>query len=114
MGRWVEGLLRDVRYGARSLLRQRGFTVAATLALGLGIGGTTAIVAAVDAVLLRPMPFPHADRLFVPAGQNLARSISRATVTFADAEDWRGEVALFSHVAVWRPGAGDLHRRRRA
>jgi predicted permease len=106
--RWLESLWRDVRYGTRSLLRQRGFAVAATLALGLGIGGTTAIVAAVDAVLLRPMPFPHADRLFVPAGQNLARSIPRATVTFADAEDWRGEVALFSHVAIWRPGAGDL------
>jgi putative ABC transport system permease protein len=107
-GRWLEGLLRDVRYGARSLFRQTGFTVAATLALGLGIGGTTAIVAAVDAVLLRPMPFPHADRLFVPAGQNLARSIPRATVTFADAEDWRREDALFSHVAVWRPVAADL------
>ena len=91
--RWLEGLLRDVRYGARSLMRQRGFTVAATLALGLGIGGTTAIIAAVDAVLLRPMPFPHADRLFVPAGQNLARSMPRVTVTFADAEDWRREDA---------------------
>jgi putative ABC transport system permease protein len=105
---WLEGLVRDVGFAIRSLRRQRGFAVAATLALTLGIGATTAIVAAVDAVLLRPMPFPHADRLFVPAGQNLARNIPRATVAFADAEDWRRETALFAGVAVWRQGAADL------
>ena len=106
--RWLEGIVRDVGYAIRSLSRQRGFAVAATLALALGIGATTAIVAAVDAVLLRPMPFPHADRLFVPAGQNLARNIPRATVAFADAEDWRREEALFAGVAVWRQGPADL------
>ena len=106
--RWLEGIVRDVGYAIRSLSRQPGFAVAATLALALGIGATTAIVAAVDAVLLRPMPFPHADRLFVPADQNLARNIPRATVAFADAEDWRREEALFAGVAVWQQGAADL------
>ena len=106
--RWLEGIVRDVGYAIRSLSRQRGFAVAATLALALGIGATTAIVAAVDAVLLRPMPFPHADRLFVPVGQNLARNIPRATVAFADAEEWRREEILFAGVAVWRQGAADL------
>jgi putative ABC transport system permease protein len=106
--RWLEGIVRDVGYAIRSLSRQRGFAVASTLALALGIGATTAIVAAVDAVLLRPMPFPHADRLFVPAGQNLARNLPRATVPFADAEDWRREAALFAGVAVWQQGAADL------
>ena len=106
--RWLDGLVRDVGYAIRSLRRQPGFAVAATLALALGIGATTAIVAAVDAVLLRPMPFPHADRLFVPVGQNLARNIPRATVAFADAEDWRREEALFAGVAVWRQGPADL------
>ena len=106
--RWLEGIVRDVGYAVRSLGRQRGFAVAATLALALGIGATTAIVAAVDAVLLRPMPFPHADRLFVPANQNLARNIPRATIAFADAEEWRREEALFAGVAVWQQGAADL------
>ena len=71
----VDALLRDLRYAMRSLRRQPSFTIAAVLALALGIGGTTAVFGTLDAVLLRPMPFPHADRLFVPVGQNLSRGI---------------------------------------
>ena len=66
-----DALARDLRYAMRSLWRQPSFTIAAVLALALGIGGTTAVLGTLDAVLLRPMPFPHADRLFVPVGQNL-------------------------------------------
>ena len=112
--RWLEGIVRDVGYAIRSLGRQRGFAVAATLALALGIGATTAIVAAVDAVLLRPMPFPHADRLFVPAGQNLARNIPRATVAFADAEDWRREEASVCRRRGVAARSGGSHRCRGA
>jgi putative ABC transport system permease protein len=103
-----DALVRDVRYAIRSSWRQPGFTIAAVLALALGIGGTTAALGTLDAVLLRPMPFPHADRLFVPIGVNLSRSIPRATVCFADAEDWRREPGLFADVALWQPGAADL------
>ena len=53
----------DVRYALRVLSRTRGFTVAAILTLTLGIGMTTAIFSVVDAVLLRPVPFPDADLL---------------------------------------------------
>jgi putative ABC transport system permease protein len=104
----VAGLLRDLRYAVRSLGRQPGFTMAAVLALALGIGGTTAVVGVLDTVLLRPMPFPHADRLFVPAGQNLSRGIPRATVCFADAQDWRREPGLFAELALWQPVNADL------
>jgi predicted permease len=112
----VDALARDLRYAIRSLRRQGGYTIAVVLALALGIGGTTAVFATLDAVLLRPMPFPHADRLFVPAGQNLARDIPRATVCFADAQDWRRESGLFAEVSIWQPfeadltGAGDPER----
>ena len=92
----------------RSLWRQPSFTIAAVLALALGIGGTTAVLGILDAVLLRPMPFLHADRLFVPVGQNLSRGIPRATVCFADAEDWRREPGLFAELALWQPGNADL------
>jgi putative ABC transport system permease protein len=56
-------MLQDLRFGARMLLKQRRFTTVAIITLALGIGATTAIFSVVDAVLLRPLPFPEADRL---------------------------------------------------
>ena len=92
----------------RALAHRPLFAVTAALALALGIGATSAIFGAVDAVLLRPMPFPHADRLFVPVSANPERGVTNASVTFADYEEWRREDHLFAEVALWVSGAGDL------
>jgi len=59
----MNGIVQDVRYGVRMLLRSPGLTAAAILGLALGIGANTAIFSVVDAVLLRPLPYPDADRL---------------------------------------------------
>jgi putative ABC transport system permease protein len=58
-----EGLSNDLRLGLRSLARTPGFTAAAVLAMALGIGGTSAIFAGFDTLILRPLPFPAQDRL---------------------------------------------------
>jgi putative ABC transport system permease protein len=55
--------MNDLKFASRTLLRNPSFTVAAILALALGIGATTAIFSVVDAVLLRPLPYPDGDRL---------------------------------------------------
>jgi hypothetical protein len=57
VGAFVDTLVRDVRYGGRSLARNPAFTAAIVLALALGIGATTAVFSVVDAVLLRPLPY---------------------------------------------------------
>ena len=60
---WLEDFLRDLRFSLRSLSRAPGFTAVAVITLALGIGANSAIFSAVYQVLLRPLPFPHADRL---------------------------------------------------
>jgi hypothetical protein len=59
----MDQLTKDVRFGLRMVRNSPAFTTAATLTLALGIGGTTAMFSFVDAVLLKPLPFPGAERI---------------------------------------------------
>jgi len=63
--RWLEQLLQDMRYGARTLRRKAGFTGVAALTLALGIGATTAIFSAVNTTLFEPLPYPHPERILM-------------------------------------------------
>lgn len=62
-GGWIETLMQDVRYGARVLARNKAYTLVAVLTLGLGIGANTAIFSVVNELLLRPLPYPGAERI---------------------------------------------------
>jgi putative ABC transport system permease protein len=96
----VDKLLQDLRYGFRVLTKAPGFTVVAVLAIALGIGATTAIFSVVDAVLLRPLPFPESQRL---SRAYLVESGSGETSSFgvADFVAWRDHQQTFAHVAAY-------------
>ena len=68
--RWLEDLAQDLRFGARTLVKQPGFAAAAILTLALATGATTAIFSVVNGVLLRPLPFDDPDRLVQVFGRN--------------------------------------------
>ena len=87
-------LRRDVRFGARSLLKSPAFSFAATLALALGVGATTAILSVVNGVLLRPLPYADGDRLVVLLHDN------RNPVAPANFLDWRAQNRSFTDVAA--------------
>ena len=59
----METIVQDLKYGARLLIRQPGFSLLAVLTLGLGIGVTTAITSVIDAALLHPLPYPRPEEL---------------------------------------------------
>jgi predicted permease len=82
----VDALLRDVRYAFRSLRRSPGFALTVMLTLALGIGANSAVFSALDAVLLRPLPFPDADRL-MQLRQILDNS-SESNIAPLRLEDW--------------------------
>ena len=95
----METLLRDVRYGVRSLVKRPGFTAIALIALALGIGANTAIFTLVNAVLLRPLPFAEPDRLVWVWG-NIKGGTSRASVSPPDFLDFRQQNSTFEEFAA--------------
>ena len=95
----MEVLLKDIRYGARTLLRNPGFAAIAVLTLGLGIGATTAIFTLVNAVLLRPLPWPEPDRLVWIWETNPTNSIPEEPASAPNFLDWKAQNSVFESMA---------------
>jgi putative ABC transport system permease protein len=97
-GGLMETLFQDLRFGARVLRKNLGFTLVAVLTLALGIGANTAIFSVVNAVLLRPLQYPNAARIV--AIQELNEKGTRGQVTPANFLDWRTQQTSFEHLAA--------------
>ncbi|HEX8293919.1 MAG TPA: ABC transporter permease, partial [Pyrinomonadaceae bacterium] len=97
-------LLQDVRFGARMLRKRPGFTAVAVLTLALGIGANTAIFSLVHAVLLRPLPFPEAERLVMLWEDASRIGFPQNTPAPANFLDWKTQTQSFEGVAalMWR------------
>jgi putative ABC transport system permease protein len=101
-------LLRDIRYGFRMLLKHKGFTAVAIIALALGIGANTAIFSLVNGVLLRPLPFPQAERIVYFEGRNPSHGITDSNVSYLDFTDWSQQRDLFAAAAAYWTASANL------
>ena len=93
--RWLEDLLADTRFATRALRRNPALTVAAIATLGLVIGANTAIFSAVNATLIRPLPFADPDRLVMVGENNREFLWHMADAAPANYLDWRARVPAF-------------------
>ena len=94
--------LQDLRYALRSLRKSPGFTAIAALTLALGVGSTTAIFSVINAVMLRPLPFPEPDRLVRILENNVERGWSSFGVSHPNVLDWRSDAASFESMAAFQ------------
>ncbi|HEV2490660.1 MAG TPA: ABC transporter permease [Candidatus Acidoferrales bacterium] len=93
-------LWQDLRYGGRLLRKSPGFTLVAVLTLALGIGANTVIFSVVNAVILRPLPYPNPQQLVMIWESDNNRKISRGTAPPADFLDWRSQNHVFQCMAA--------------
>ena len=101
----MDKLVQDLRFALRSLARRPGFSVTAIVTLALGIGATTAIFSVVNAVLMRPLPFPQPERIVGIANLWTKTGSRGITVSAPDFHDWKAQSQSFAAMGYAIGGA---------
>jgi len=105
----IERFLQDVRYALRRLRRSPGFAIIVVLILAIGIGATSAIFSLVNAVLLRPLPFPESDRLvWVSQQDHSLPGIAPEALSYPDYFDWRARNHALEGLASYSSGTVNI------
>ena len=104
----MDPLWQDLRYAARTLRKNPGFTTVALIALMLGIASTTVIFSVVDAVLLRPLPYPDSEQIVTVSQTVRSSGRSRNSSAPANYLDWAAQNRVFSHMAAATGSPGNL------
>jgi putative ABC transport system permease protein len=109
-GAWMSpvNLTGDVRFALRMLFRAPGFSLVAILTFAVGIGVNTAVFNVVNGVLLRPLPYPDADRITMLWMDNRRQNIKEDITSYPNYLDWRAQSASYEHMAAYTPSAFSL------
>jgi putative ABC transport system permease protein len=107
-GHALTDLWLDLRYAARMASKERGFSLLAVAIMALGIGANAAVFSVVNGVLLKPLPYPNADRLVVLRASFLASGASQTLVSIANFRDWRDQSSSFEAMSSYRPGENSV------
>ena len=99
IGNWIPSIVSDCRFGLRQLRKNPGFTAIAVLTLALGIGANTALFTVVESVLLRPLSYPHSDRLTFIAPKS--DKVGFATTSWLNYRDIRDQSHSFAAVGIY-------------
>src|SRR5919112_2743139 len=97
----MDTVIQDVRYGIRMLLKAPGFTFVAVLTMALGIGANTTVFSLANAALLKPLPFPHSERLMMIFHSYPELQLPRATVSPVRWEYYRNNVRSLEAIAAF-------------
>jgi len=97
----MDSLLKDTSYAIRNLIKRPGFTLIAVVTLALGIGANSVIFSAINALLLKPLPFPELDRVVAVWDRNQARGVERNEVAMANYLDWKAQNQSFENLGLY-------------
>ncbi len=101
-------LIRDGRYALRMLVRAPAFSLIAVLTFAVGIGVNTAVFNVVNGVLLRPLPYPDADRITLLWMDNRRQGIKEDITSYPNYRDWRDQSTSYTHMAAFTSSAFSL------